>query len=130
LEPNGTSTRTRRHILLVDDEIQLLRNLQLLLNEAGNDADAATGGRDACEKVRERRYDAVVTDLRMPDVDGFAVLDCARAAWPDVPLVVMTAYSELLGDLDEHAAGPRPKVLMKPFDVGELVGLVAPESAE
>lgn len=64
------------------------------LVDHGLEADAVTSGREALFILRSDAYDAVVTDLRMPDVDGLAVVLGARALDAKRPVVVMTAYGE------------------------------------
>src|SRR5690242_3051111 len=85
----------RRRVLVVDDNAEMARTLAEGLGERGYDAVAAAGGREARERLRAERFDAVLTDLRMPDVDGLEVLAASRAQDPERPVIVMTAYSAI-----------------------------------
>ena len=74
-------------ILIVDDE----RNIQLTLSRAlsmeGYSVETASGGREALEKIAALPVDVVVMDVRMPDLDGLAVLEKARETRPELPVV-------------------------------------------
>ena len=82
-------------ILIVDDE----RNIQLTLARAltleGYAAETASGGREALEKIAALPVDAVVMDVKMPDLDGLTVLERARATRPDLPIVIMSGHGSI-----------------------------------
>ncbi len=82
-------------ILIVDDE----RNIQLTLGRAltmeGYLAETASGGQEALEKIAALPVDAVVMDVRMPDLDGLAVLEKARETRPELPVVIMSGHGSL-----------------------------------
>jgi DNA-binding NtrC family response regulator len=82
-------------ILVVDDE----RNIQLTLSRAltleGYLAETAGGGVEALEKIAALPVDLVVMDVRMPDVDGLAVLERARQTRPDLPVIVMSGHGSI-----------------------------------
>ena len=82
----------QRHRILVVDDDEVVR--EALLDELGEQyaVDAAISGEDALLKLDERRYDAVVSDLRMPGIDGVDVLDHAHSRNPDVVRVLLTGY--------------------------------------
>jgi DNA-binding NtrC family response regulator len=82
-------------VLIVDDE----RNIQLTLSRAlsmeGYGVEVASGGREALEKIAALPIDAVVMDVRMPDLDGLSVLEKARETRPDLPVVIMSGHGSL-----------------------------------
>ena len=80
-------------ILLVDDDIDLLDTLVRLLRRQGYKCRIARSGDEAIRALEAELPDVVVTDLRMPGVDGWAVARYARQHCPPVPVVVMTAYT-------------------------------------
>jgi len=82
-------------VLVVDDEIRNAELTALALRDAGHEAAFVNGGAAALEKLRERPFDAVVTDVRMAPPDGLALLAEIRARWPDTGVVLMTAYASL-----------------------------------
>jgi DNA-binding NtrC family response regulator len=82
-------------VLVVDDE----RNIQLTLSRAlsmeGYAVETASGGREALDKIAALPVDVVVMDVRMPDLDGLQVLEKARAARPDLPVVIMSGHGSI-----------------------------------
>jgi len=106
-------------ILVVDDEPKLGRVLTEMLEGAGHAVTRATAGREALELVHAHRYDVVLTDLRMPDVDGMAVLREVRAVSPDSEVVMMTAHATAQNAVDAMRAGA-VDYLIKPFAMEEL----------
>ena len=84
-------------ILLVEDKESLRRVLRLTLEHAGYSVAEASDARAAADEIARSRHRLVLTDLRMPNGSGLDVLRAARAADPEVPVVVMTAY----GSIDE-----------------------------
>lgn len=111
-------------ILLVDDE-QTIRELctRILLSE-GYEVDAAVDGRRALDFCQGTSYDLVITDIRMPDMDGFSLLDAIHEIQPDVPTVVMTGYATMEYALGAIRRGVHAFV-MKPFGRGEFLAAVA-----
>jgi CheY-like chemotaxis protein len=80
-------------ILLVDDE-QLVRAATAeMLREIGHAVVEASGGADALAKLPSRAFDAVVTDYKMPHMDGAALAERIRAIRPDMPLLLITGYT-------------------------------------
>jgi len=82
-------------ILVVDDEIKNAELTALELKDAGHDVEWVNGGAAALERLEKARFDAVVTDLRMPPPDGLALLREVRRRWPDALVVLMTAYASM-----------------------------------
>jgi DNA-binding NtrC family response regulator len=82
-------------VLVVDDE----RNIQLTVSRAlaleGYAVETAGGGREALEKIAALPVDAVVMDVRMPDLDGLAVLEKARQTRPGLPVVIMSGHGSI-----------------------------------
>ena len=110
------------HILVVDDDEAILRLLQTFLEDAGFEVTTVLGGRAGIEAVSRtpERFDGVVLDLVMPDVDGARVFEAIRRMRPDLPVILVSGYAEevarnLLG------GGSRASFLHKPFEPEELV---------
>ena len=106
-------------ILIVDDEAKLGRLLVEMLEAVGHDASRATGGREALARVQAGDFDVVITDLRMPDVDGMAVLRETRRACPTTDVVVMTAHATAQNAVDAMKEGAAD-YLIKPFAMDEF----------
>ena len=79
-------------ILLVDDEVAHLETLERLFQKEGHHVETATGGQEALDRMRERNFHLVITDLMMPDIDGMDVLKLARALHPETEVILMTAF--------------------------------------
>jgi DNA-binding NtrC family response regulator len=87
--------RPQTSILLVDDDPLILRSLSVVLQREGYDVTPASGGARALEILRERAFDAVITDFNMPQVDGIHLLREARARHPDCPVILITGYGTI-----------------------------------
>lgn len=119
-------------VLLVDDNRPLVENLKEVLETEGVRAEIAADGEEALSRLEEAPFDAVITDMRMPGMDGLQVLREIRRRWPETPVIVMTAYAR--DSLAEEArAEGALGVLAKPLDLAHLTDLVArlapPQSA-
>jgi two-component system response regulator HydG len=107
-------------VLVVDDKLAMAETIADGLGDHGFAATALGAGRAALEAVRAGRADVVVTDLRMPDLDGLALLDTLRDSGLDVPVIVMTAYGAIDSAVESIRKGAY-QYLTKPFKLDELV---------
>ena len=110
----------RSRILIVDDDVALGELLVDGLAERGFDARACATASHALQAVDAGAFDALVTDLRMPSVDGLALLERAKASRRDLPVIVMTAFSGVESAVECIRRGAY-HYLTKPFRVDELV---------
>ena len=118
-------------VLVVDDEPKLGGVVAQMLELDGHAVVRAGGGREALARLGEERFDVVVTDLRMPEVDGLAVLRAARALSPAPEVVLMTAYGTAESAVEAMKSGAADYVT-KPFAMDELrlrVGRLAAQGA-
>jgi CheY-like chemotaxis protein len=113
-----------RRFLFVDDNVEFAENLVEIVGEFGASCDMAASGAEAIEKVRRERFDALVTDMRMPGMGGAELVHAIRRVDPGLPAVVLTAHA---GDADLAAAVREGllAVLAKPAPIARLVGLLA-----
>jgi PAS domain S-box-containing protein len=81
---------TELSILYVDDEVMLLEVTGIYLTDMGFRVDTAESGEEALTKIREIRYDAIVSDYQMPDMDGITLLKEIRKEFPDIPFILFT----------------------------------------
>ena len=81
-----------RTILVVDDEPSIRHVLSLFLTEKGYEVRAVGDGEEALKELSSRRYDVVISDVRMPKVDGMSLLKQAQGLWPELTFLVMSAY--------------------------------------
>jgi two-component system, NtrC family, response regulator AtoC len=111
------------HVLVVDDDAALGKVLTALLSQAGLGADHVSSGREALVQLEKRPYDLVLTDLRMPGMDGMALLLELARRWPDVPVIMLTAHGNVPLAVEAMKAGAA-EFMLKPFDREELVFVV------
>ena len=115
MEPNGAVA-----VLVVDDNEDIRETLALVLSGCGYRCESAKDGVEAMQRVRRARFDAVVTDLEMPEMDGIALTRELRQSFSNLPVMIMTGHSD-----DDHRetafrAGAR-EFLGKPFDFHDLI---------
>jgi len=106
-------------LLIVDDEPRMRQALSLLLQKWGWHVDTAATGKEALEKVRTEDVDIVLTDLKMPGMDGDELLRSIRKDFPSLPVVIMTAFGTVRSAVEAMKAGAHDYIL-KPFDNEEL----------
>jgi EAL domain-containing protein (putative c-di-GMP-specific phosphodiesterase class I) len=118
---NDAPPRTR--VLLVDDEPAIARSLARLLGAAGHDVTSAHGGEEAVALLANASFDVIVSDIRMPGMDGLTLLRAIRARDLDVPVAFMTGSPalETVVEAMEHGAF---RYLMKPVEGAEIIDLV------
>jgi DNA-binding NtrC family response regulator len=110
-------------ILVADDNQEMAQSVADGLSERGYDVAAVGSGREALDLLSSQVFDAVVTDLRMPEIDGLALIARSRMLDPDRPIIVMTAYSAVDVALESLRQGAYQYVT-KPFKQEELAILL------
>ncbi|HET7750096.1 MAG TPA: ATP-binding protein [Terriglobales bacterium] len=110
---------TTAKILIVDDEPGVLLTTRAILQQEGYDVEAAGSGQEAVEAIRQRHYDLVLTDLKMPGVGGLDVLAEVRKRSPLTVTVMMTGYGSVFSALDAVKLGAY-EYLLKPIEVEDL----------
>jgi two-component system response regulator PilR (NtrC family) len=106
-------------VLIVDDEKSMRDLLSITLEKAGYEVAAADGGEAAIEAIRKESFDAIITDLRMPKVDGLQVLRAARDLSPDTAVIVVTAVASTETAVEAMKLGAYDYVT-KPFKLDEV----------
>jgi two-component system, response regulator PdtaR len=112
-----------RHYLVVDDNVPFAENLAEILKDSGDAVTLAANGAEALERASHARFDAVLTDMRMPTMGGAQLIHQLRQIDPGVPAIVATAY---ITDDDLHSALREGllAVLAKPIPISRLVNLL------
>ena len=110
---------TEAVVLVIDDETLMREYVQEALLRAGYEADAAASGEEGLERLAERNYDVVVTDLKMTPVDGLDVLRRLNRDWPGTCCIIMTAYGTIETAVEALKLGA-DDYIMKPFAPDEL----------
>lgn len=111
-------------ILVVDDDRRLARTLVDILTVKGHQAQAAYSGPEALDRVKQEQFDCVLTDIRMPEMNGVELHRAIREAQPQVPVVLMTAYSSdrlVQEGLEQGALA----TMTKPLDINSLLGFLS-----
>lgn len=115
---------TRPHILIVDDEASVRGLIALVLRDKGYHVQEAENATAALECLRREHYDLVLTDLKMPGMDGLGLLAAAKPLAPDTDFVVLTGYGTIQSAVSAMQMGALD-YLTKPLDIGELERKVA-----
>lgn len=117
--------RRKKKILAVDDDGLVRRSLELLLTEAGYEAMVAGSGEEALGILKARHVDLLITDMRMPGMDGLQVIQASRDYCQEkkkhpIPEIILTAYND--DRVKESALRMGVKeFLLKPFKVGDFL---------
>ena len=122
-------TPTTSRVLVVDDKLAMAEMLADGLIDHKFDATACGSAATALAAIAHGGVDVVVTDLRMPEVDGFTLLDRIRETNPEVQVIVMTAYGAIDSAVESIRRGAY-HYLTKPFKLDELVIFVERALAE
>ncbi len=109
----------RPRVLVVDDRLDMAETLAEGLDERGYDATACGSGPEAAQRLEADLFDALVTDLRMPGVDGMGLLALSRKGAPERPVIVMTGYGAIETAVHAIREGAY-HYLTKPFALDEL----------
>jgi DNA-binding NtrC family response regulator len=118
----GRNESTRR-ILVVDDESLMNDFVKEILVRREHEVDQAIDGDSAIGMLRDRTYDLVITDKKMPGTDGMDVLSAAQTLCPEARVVMMTAYGTVDGAVDAMKHGAYDYI-MKPFDADQIEEIV------
>ncbi|MBM4002840.1 MAG: sigma-54-dependent Fis family transcriptional regulator [Planctomycetes bacterium] len=115
--------RGSAHVLIVDDEQAICWSLRRLLEEEGYSVDVASSAEDGLERVKTRKPQLLILDVRLPGIDGLSAIPKFRQQLGAVPMVLITAF----GNLQTAIAAQRGGVveyLTKPFDLAQVVAAV------
>ena len=106
-------------ILIVEDEATLCANIVRYLTRAGHTVTGVESGSAALAELGRGSFDLVITDLRLPDIDGLTVLDRVRASCPETIVLIMTAYASVDSAVEALRRGAHDYVL-KPLSLADL----------
>jgi len=110
-------------VWVVDDDRSIRWVLEKALRQAGMEVLTFSGGSGVVERLEAGPPDVILSDIRMPDMDGLELLSRITARYPDLPVIIMTAYSDLDSAVSAYQGGAF-EYLPKPFDVDDAVALV------
>ena len=115
--------KTAPPILIIDDNRDLAENLQEILEDEDIAAEIALSAEGGLALLEAGDYGMVITDVRMPGMDGVELLETVHQRWPRLPVVVMTAFANDIQSQRAAAAGAL-EILSKPLDMGHILGLI------
>jgi len=107
-------------ILIVDDERTIRESLELLLNEEKFETQTASNGRDALNILQQTSFDILITDLKMPEMDGLTLVRKCQTLCPDTSIIIITAYGSLDSAIEALRSGAFDYIL-KPFDLEDVL---------
>jgi DNA-binding NtrC family response regulator len=109
-----------KHLLIVEDEAPLREAVAEQLADRGYDVQQAGSGEEAVTKLADFAFDIIITDLRLPGLDGSAVVDAAVERYPDIVAIVVTGYGTVKDAVEAIKRGAWDFV-SKPFQIDELL---------
>jgi len=120
-----TAHHRKKKILAVDDDGLVRRSLEILLRGAGHDPTVASSGQEALGFLPQRHFDLLITDIRMPGMDGLQVIQavrdyCRETKKEPIPEIVLTGYSDEAVRQSAIRLGVR-EFLMKPFKLDDFL---------
>ncbi len=109
----------KKTVLVIDDDERILTLLQETLTAAGYRALIAASGPEAMTKLTAEQVDAVISDIKMPEWDGLTLLQRIKTEWPELPVIMITAYADALIRTEAERRGA-DGLLDKPFRIDRL----------
>src|SRR5688572_10664764 len=111
-------------VLVVDDDAAIAKVLVALLGQRGLEATCVASGEEAVKALETRPFDVVLSDVKMPGMDGMQLLDHVAARYPDLPIVLLTAHGSVALAVDAMKRGAADFV-QKPFEKEEIGYVIA-----
>lgn len=111
-------------ILFVDDEANILSSLKRLFRPLGYRIFTAEGGAQGLEILEHENVDLVVSDMRMPEMNGAQFLEKVRARWPDTVRILLTGYAEIASTIDAINKGQIYRYVSKPWEDNDITLIV------
>jgi len=112
-----------QRVMVVDDEPEICQMIALHLDKSGLRTTTLDNVCDAYNLLQQETFDAIVTDVMMPEEDGISFLGRVHQSWPDIPVILMTGYAQLPMAVDAIKKGAFDFV-HKPFDFGHMRTIV------
>ena len=119
----------RLRILVVDDEDIVCTRLKPALEKEGYLVETFTDSVQARKRLEEQRFDIVVTDIKMAEVDGLELLNVTRSKWPDSKVIIISGFATVDVTREAFQAGVCD-VIAKPFKISQLKELINRLSSE
>jgi len=114
---------TRKHVWVIDDDKSIRWVLEKILTKSNMQVSCFDSAVGIIERLEQEQPDAIITDIRMPDMDGISLLHQIKERYPNFPVIIMTAHSDLDSAIASYEAGAF-EYLAKPFDIDEASELI------
>jgi len=111
-----------RHIWIIDDDDSIRWVLQKALEGAGFIVTSFDNANTILAKLKQEQPDAIITDVRMPGIDGLELLSLLSSDHPDLPVIIMTAHTDLDSAVSAYKGGAF-EYLPKPFDIDDAIAV-------
>ena len=108
------------NVLCVDDEEELVSAWDERLQMRGIEAEGVTNGRDALQRVEEKKFDVVILDIKMPGISGFEIMNQIKNKNPELPVILITGH-QCQDEENESMVANSFECLVKPVDIEILV---------
>ena len=118
-ESTATNFEVPPHILVMEDDLSVAKGLEMVLSEGGFDVNLAGTGELALEAFKQKRFDLLVADLRLPDIDGMEVIKQIKAEKPETEVIVITGYGTTATAVEAMKLGVHD-FLPKPFTEDQI----------
>jgi DNA-binding NtrC family response regulator len=116
-------------ILVLDDEEIVCARLKPALEKDGYRVEIFTDSQKALQRLQEKRFDIVVTDLKMANIDGVELLHRVKARWPSTKVIIISGFATVDVTRQAFQAGVQD-VIAKPFKIGQLKDLIKRAATE
>ena len=113
----------KRRILVIDDEAIVRVSCERMLRPEGYDVVVTPKGTDAIELLEREKFDLVLTDLKMPDMDGLEVLKHIKEKWPEIIVIIITGYGTISTAVQAIKMGAY-EYIEKPFTPEDILNAV------
>lgn len=115
------SEKTKR-LLVIDDEDIVLLSCRRALSPQGYEVKAVNSGEQALSLLEKEEFDVVMTDLKMPDMDGIELLRRIKAQWPEIEVIIITGYQTVETASDARKLGAFDYI-EKPFTPAQIIAV-------
>ncbi len=114
---------SKGRVLVIDDEAIVRISCQRVLTPEGYDVVVTSRGDEAIELLEKEQFDVVLTDLKMPDMDGIEVLKTIKQRWPEIQVIIITGYGTISTAVQAIKLGAF-EYIEKPFTPEDILDVV------
>jgi DNA-binding NtrC family response regulator len=119
----GKEMEEKLEILVLDDEEIVCMRLKSPLDKSGYIVECYCDSRKAKSRIEQHRFDIVITDLKMANVDGLQLFQLAHDKWPDCEIIIITGFATVDVTREALHKGVRD-VIAKPFKIAEFIKII------